>query len=126
MMDRKLNWTRRSCSNIVTHGDVDVDVDGDPCSRPPFLLFLATVKAQISLTDLKDVEDKPMLASARHFVLTRGANRRLVQDIVLKVAKYMNNGDLVLNLHQLHLQASWIVEGCANTGAVYTRGPMCV
>uniref|UniRef100_M1C9P8 Gonadotropin beta chain n=1 Tax=Solanum tuberosum TaxID=4113 RepID=M1C9P8_SOLTU len=39
------------------------------------VLFFATVKAQL---------------------FTRGANRRLVQDIVLKVAKYLNNGDIAL------------------------------
>ncbi|XP_059303841.1 gibberellin-regulated protein 12-like [Lycium ferocissimum] len=63
-----------------------------------FLLFLG-VTAQVSLTDLKNVEeDKPQHVglSQAFRVFTRGANRRLVQDIVLKVAKYLNNGDLAL------------------------------
>ncbi|XP_060204797.1 gibberellin-regulated protein 12-like isoform X1 [Lycium barbarum] len=63
-----------------------------------FLLFLG-VKAQVSLTDLKNVEeDRPQNVglSQAFRVFTRGANRRLVQDIVLKVAKYLNNGDLAL------------------------------
>ncbi|CAN4086151.1 unnamed protein product [Withania somnifera] len=64
-----------------------------------FVLFLGTVVAQEYLTDLKEVEeDKPQhvgLSQAFH-AFARGANRKLVQDIVLKVAKYLNNGDLAL------------------------------
>ncbi|XP_009764733.1 gibberellin-regulated protein 5 [Nicotiana tabacum] len=62
------------------------------------LLMFLGVKAKVSLTDLKVEEDK-----SQHFglsqafrVFTRGANRRLVQGVVLKLAKYLNNGDLAL------------------------------
>ncbi|XP_009594361.1 gibberellin-regulated protein 1 [Nicotiana tabacum] len=61
------------------------------------LLFLG-VKAEVSLTDPKVEEDK-----SQHFglsqafrVFTRGANRRLVQGVVLKLVKYLNNGDLAV------------------------------
>ncbi|KAK4350441.1 hypothetical protein RND71_029754 [Anisodus tanguticus] len=62
-----------------------------------FVLFLG-VKAQVSLTDLKVEEDESQHVglSQAFRVLTRGANRQLVQDIVLKVAKYLNNGELAL------------------------------
>ncbi|KAK6795259.1 hypothetical protein RDI58_008712 [Solanum bulbocastanum] len=62
------------------------------------VLFFATVKAQGSIIDLKEVEEDRQhvgLSQALR-VFTRGANRRLVQDIVLKVAKYLNNGDIAL------------------------------
>ncbi|KAH0687100.1 hypothetical protein KY284_017653 [Solanum tuberosum] len=63
------------------------------------VLFFATVKAQGSIIDLKEVEEDKQqhvgLSQALR-VFTRGANRRLVQDIVLKVAKYLNNGDIAL------------------------------
>ncbi|KAH0703367.1 hypothetical protein KY285_017645 [Solanum tuberosum] len=62
------------------------------------VLFFATVKAQGSIIDLKEVEeDKQHVGLSQALRLfTRGANRRLVQDIVLKVAKYLNNGDIAL------------------------------
>ncbi|KAH0690452.1 hypothetical protein KY289_017810 [Solanum tuberosum] len=63
------------------------------------VLFFATVKAQDSIIDLKEVEEDKQqhvgLSQALR-VFTRGANRKLVQDIVLKVAKYLNNGDIAL------------------------------
>nr|ANF06979.1 gibberellin-regulated protein 14 [Nicotiana benthamiana] len=62
------------------------------------LLFLG-VNAEVSLIDdLKVEEDK-----SQHFglsqairVFTRGTSRRLVQGVVLKLAKYMNNGELAV------------------------------
>ncbi|CAN4088245.1 unnamed protein product [Withania somnifera] len=65
-----------------------------------FVLFWGTVVPQDNFTDLKEVqEDKSqhVIGLSQAFrAFTRGGNRRLVQDIVLKVAKYLNNENLSL------------------------------